>query len=329
MALPKRTIKTNSLYESQDGFSTSIWGAPLWHLLHIISFAFPCDPTTTERLNYETFICLLRHVLPCGACRRNYAQNLIAVKFSNKDLKNRKAFSKFVYRLRQEVNNKIGAQKLPLSFDQTHYAYECFRLQKIRLAIPARLIMQIAPEHQLVGRPSLEISKEVCQLKPRSNSKLDFTNSVWVSVLWHVLHVISFNYPMHPTQEDQTNYFLFICSLEHVLPNSIYRLLFKQKLDALGFSDKNMKDRHHFSRFIYNLNKCINTNVEQSYYKLRHCYECFRAKCGKPQAGQEEQGCIIPKTHVKSRIVMKIGPVKSLTKSPSLDISQESFSLIQ
>ena len=37
--------------------------------------------------------------------------------------------------------------------------------------------------------------------------------SVWGSALWHVLHTISFNYKVNPTNEDKMNYKIFIESL--------------------------------------------------------------------------------------------------------------------
>ena len=41
---------------------------------------------------------------------------------------------------------------------------------------------------------------------------------VWGPMMWGFLHTISFNYKVHPTEEDKDNYRSFIYSLKHVLP---------------------------------------------------------------------------------------------------------------
>ena len=33
-------------YESNDGMLTTVWGPPMWHYLHTMSFNYPVKPTT-------------------------------------------------------------------------------------------------------------------------------------------------------------------------------------------------------------------------------------------------------------------------------------------
>ena len=40
------------------------------------------------------------------------------------------------------------------------------------------------------------------------NSKDGMLTRVWGPSLWHVLHTISFNYPVEPTYKDKVNYFI-------------------------------------------------------------------------------------------------------------------------
>ena len=42
--------------------------------------------------------------------------------------------------------------------------------------------------------------------------------TVWGPSMWHYLHTMSFNYPVHPTPEDKKHYRDFILNLENVLP---------------------------------------------------------------------------------------------------------------
>lgn len=83
---------------------TSIWGPGMWHFLHTMSFNYPVKPTKTNKDHHETFIESLQHVLPCRYCRENYAKNLKNAGWKRGVLRNRDTFSRFVYRLHNEVN---------------------------------------------------------------------------------------------------------------------------------------------------------------------------------------------------------------------------------
>ena len=55
-------------------------------------------------------------------------------------------------------------------------------------------------------------------------SKSDFNSgdgmltSVWGPSAWHLLHTMSFNYPVEPTQEQKHHYRNFVLNLKNVLP---------------------------------------------------------------------------------------------------------------
>ena len=50
------------------------------------------------------------------------------------------------------------------------------------------------------------------------NSNDGFLTSIWGNSAWHLLHTISFNYPVNPTPKDKNHYRNFILSLQNVLP---------------------------------------------------------------------------------------------------------------
>ena len=115
-------------FESNDGFSTRIWGPPLWHVLHTMSFNYPVKPTAADKEHYATFILILAYVLPCGACRRNFPVNLRAIGGLNPaDLADRHAFSYFVYRLHNEIHQRTAGRPFPVSYPRLRQTYECFR----------------------------------------------------------------------------------------------------------------------------------------------------------------------------------------------------------
>jgi hypothetical protein len=123
--MPKKVFN-NSDYNSGDGMLTSIWGPPLWHALHTISFNYPVKPTKEQKDNYYNFFKNLRHVLPCKYCRENLKKNLQVVPLKKSTFKNRDSLSKWVYNLHETVNKMLG-KKSGLSYNDIRERYENFR----------------------------------------------------------------------------------------------------------------------------------------------------------------------------------------------------------
>jgi hypothetical protein len=53
-------------YNSGDGMMTSIWGPPMWHVLHTISFNYPINPTPEQKTHYWNFYSNLKNIIPFG-----------------------------------------------------------------------------------------------------------------------------------------------------------------------------------------------------------------------------------------------------------------------
>ena len=121
----KKTYKKRH-YQIADGMLTSVWGPPLWHYLHVMSFNYPVKPTASDKENYRNFICNLRNVLPCKYCRENLKKNLKALPLTNNDLKNRDKFSRWVFKLHELINTMLG-KKSGLKFCDVRERYEHFR----------------------------------------------------------------------------------------------------------------------------------------------------------------------------------------------------------
>ena len=113
-------------FNSGDGMVTAIWGPPLWHTLHTISFNYPVKPTKEDKENYYNYFKSLENVLPCRYCRDNYKDNLKKLKFTKSHFKNRESLSKFVYNLHEQVNKNLG-KKSGLTYSQVRDRYENFR----------------------------------------------------------------------------------------------------------------------------------------------------------------------------------------------------------
>jgi len=122
----KNRIFTKKDYNAGDGMITSVWGPPLWHYLHTMSFNYPVNPTIEEKKYYRGFILNLQHVLPCKYCRMNLKTNLKQLPLKICDMKNRETFSKYVYNL-HELVNKMLKKKSNLSYCDVRERYEHFR----------------------------------------------------------------------------------------------------------------------------------------------------------------------------------------------------------
>lgn len=113
-------------YKSGDGMLTSVWGPSLWHYLHTMSFNYPVRPTREDKKHYRQFMIDLQHVLPCKHCRINLKNNFKRLPLRECDLRNREAFSRYIYKLHETVNKMLG-KKSGLAYCDIRERYEHFR----------------------------------------------------------------------------------------------------------------------------------------------------------------------------------------------------------
>ena len=123
-------------FNSGDGMITAVWGPPLWHTLHTISFNYPTSPDRETRKKYYRFMRSLEHVLPCRYCRNNYGTNLSSLQFSKQHLRNRDTFSRFVYDLHEHVTKMLGKPPSRLSYAKVRERYENFRSRCVQPEAP-------------------------------------------------------------------------------------------------------------------------------------------------------------------------------------------------
>jgi hypothetical protein len=124
----KTQQRTYSLddYNSGDGMLTTVWGPGKWHFLHTMSFNYPVNPTPLQKKQYRDYILSLKHVLPCGKCRKNLAKNLKKLPIQMKHMQSRETFSKYIYDLHELVNGMLGKTS-GLTYDDVRERYEHFR----------------------------------------------------------------------------------------------------------------------------------------------------------------------------------------------------------
>jgi hypothetical protein len=174
-------------------------------------------------------------------------------------------------------------------------------------------------------------------------SKNDFNSgdgmltSVWGPSAWHLLHTMSFNYPVEPTQEQKHHYRNFVLNLKNVLPCKYCRMNLKTNLKELPLTMECMKNRDTFSRYIYNLHELINRKLKKKsnlkYCDVRERYEHFRSRCTEdlPKLfkfdqklkdkikNTEGKGCTEPLYGKKSKCIIKIVPQEEKGQTFQMD----------
>jgi len=164
------------------------------------------------------------------------------------------------------------------------------------------------------------------------NSNDGMLTGIWGPGMWHYLHTMSFNYPVHPKLEDKNHYRDFVLSLEYVLPCGKCRKNLKKNFKKLPLKLEDMESRKTFSTYIYNLHEVVNKMLGKksglTYDNVRERYEHFRARCAKSYKKlaskknrtkkrvrflkkieiMNERGCTVPLYGEKSKCVLQIVP---------------------
>ena len=168
-----------------------------------------------------------------------------------------------------------------------------------------------------------------------------FLTTVWGPTQWHMLHTISFNYPVAPTAEQKQQYRDYIYSLQNVLPCGACRKNLALNLKHLPLTAQHMKNRDTFSRYVYELHELVNRMLKKksnlSYCDVRERYEHFRARCTdttpkvysqrdlgvRRRAGtgtaKKEKGCTEPLYGKKARCILNIVPQEEKGQSIQID----------
>jgi hypothetical protein len=122
----KNRVFTKKDYNAGDGMLTSVWGPPMWHYLHTMSFNYPVNPTQGDKKHYRNFVLNLKYVLPCKYCRMNLKTNFKTMPLNMSHMESRDTFSRYIYNL-HELVNKLLKKTSNLSYCDVRERYEHFR----------------------------------------------------------------------------------------------------------------------------------------------------------------------------------------------------------
>jgi hypothetical protein len=122
----RKRVFTKKDYNSGDGMLTAVWGPPMWHYLHTMSFNYPIHPTPSDKKHYKDFVVNLQYVLPCKYCRINLTNNFKNKPLQMCDMASRETFSRYIYEL-HELVNKMLKKNSHLTYCDVRERYEHFR----------------------------------------------------------------------------------------------------------------------------------------------------------------------------------------------------------
>ena len=152
--------------------------------------------------------------------------------------------------------------------------------------------------------------------------------TVWGPSTWHLLHTMSFNYPVNPTCDDKNYYRDFVLNLKYVLPCGKCRENLKKNFRKLPLKMRHMESRAKFSKYIYQLHEVVNKMLHKksglSYNDVRERYEHFRARCvleepKEPRVDKKENGCTEPIYGKKAKCILKIIPQEEKCETFQMD----------
>lgn len=84
-----------------------IWGPIFWAMMHILSMAYPEDPTYSEKRSAKELFNALVHLLPCPVCRSHYKETLQKIPVETW-LDNRTSLVEWVWMVHNDVNERLG-----------------------------------------------------------------------------------------------------------------------------------------------------------------------------------------------------------------------------
>lgn len=109
-----------------------------------------------------------------------------------------------------------------------------------------------------------------------------FVSTTWGPAMWMILHMVSMNYPILPSDQERYEYSTWFKLVGSILPCGACRDNFNKSLIILGFDiNVDMKSRETFSRFVHLLhtytNKILQKNIFVRYEDTYAFYEQLRA----------------------------------------------------
>jgi len=83
---------------------TKVWGKHGWIFLHLVSLAYPENPTLENKKTYKNFYLNVGQILPCYKCRVNYSKHLEKYPLTDKVVESRENLVNWLINIHNCVN---------------------------------------------------------------------------------------------------------------------------------------------------------------------------------------------------------------------------------
>ena len=139
----KKLCVTNIMSRS----AISSWGPCGWTFLHTASYAYPDNPTTSDKENMFKFLYYFARVIPCSICRKDftmYIDKTIPKLENSKVFESKSNLVRYLIDAHNYVNVKLGKREYTYYEVDEIYLYGPSRKMHILLLITIVVIVLIA-----------------------------------------------------------------------------------------------------------------------------------------------------------------------------------------
>lgn len=81
---------------------------------------------------------------------------------------------------------------------------------------------------------------------------------IWGPHVWHLLHTITLDYPINPTDNDKKNITNFVHALAYVLPCEKCRIHFIEHLNNNNLDDKTLSSKNNLIKWMIDIHNSVN-----------------------------------------------------------------------
>ena len=107
---------------NKNGFDPNYWGPGAWKFLHIISLAYPENPSVSEQKSAREFFNSLTDLLPCNSCAKHYTEYIDT---NPVDVSSRDTLANWVVDLHNDVDKRLGKPTKTYEDVLKQYRAEC------------------------------------------------------------------------------------------------------------------------------------------------------------------------------------------------------------
>lgn len=118
-----------------NNIDPSLWGEELWAVLHMITIAYPNNPTESDKYHVKNFFDSIQFIIPCQTCRSEYQNNLLKYPLTNEILSSKELFMQWLVNIHNEVNKKTNKSQIDVKYVINKYMKQSSNESIIRIVI--------------------------------------------------------------------------------------------------------------------------------------------------------------------------------------------------